>query len=256
MSAAAGLGQWSTMPSNVPRSRTAALLAASLDVGVGTAGALLLSGLLPKSSRLLHQTACRKALRDMGITLSIIDHSGSAREPGRPALYVHLDQQTLLSTVIYPLVIPQRFSLIVNWEFALLPLIGWLTVAQGAVVISRQHPSQARNQMKRAAARMQSGESFGMSIEGRRSHDGRLSPYKKGAVILAIDAQCDIVPFMTHGEWPLWPRGQRLPRSGQIEAVLYPSIRTQGLTHADRDGLVSDLRSLAERERAARGIPA
>ena len=68
---------------------------------------------------------------------------------------------------------------------------------------------------------------------------------------IAIDAQCDIVPFMSHGEWSLWPHGDWRVRSGRIHCVVYPAIPTRGLGYGDRDALVGRLRELAESERKA-----
>ena len=97
--------------------------------------------------------------------------------------------------------------------------------------------------------KLKKGENVGMSIEGQRSLDGRLSPYKKGAAVIAIDAQCDIVPFMTHGEYLLWPRGAwTVLDGGTIDVKVYPRISTAGLTYADRDQLTEQLKSLAEAE--------
>jgi 1-acyl-sn-glycerol-3-phosphate acyltransferase len=93
------------------------------------------------------------------------------------------------------------------------------------------------------------GHNFGISIEGRRSPDGQLSPYKKGPAVIAIEAQCDIVPFMSHGEWRLWPHGDWRVRPGRIHGVVYPAISTRGMQYSDRGELVAQLRELAERER-------
>lgn len=220
--------------------------------GMGFSAALAMHPFAPSRSRSIEIETCRRILSDAKVTVRVDDRSDMAAHGDRPRLYVHLDQQTLLPIAIYPLVFQRRFSLIANLEFALLPVIGWLTVAHGAVVLVRQWPDQARRGMRRAADRLRKGESFGVSIEGQRPRDGELSPYKKGPVVLAIDAQCDIVPFMTHGEWPLWPRGQWFIRPGTVDVVLYPPISTRGLSYEDRDDLVSTLRALAERERALR----
>jgi 1-acyl-sn-glycerol-3-phosphate acyltransferase len=230
--------------------KTWARIGSSLGLGLGAA--LALRPLSRRRSREAEIATCRRILRDANITLRIDDRTGLKPDDDRPRLFVHLDQQTLIPIVTYPLIFQRRFSLIVNFEFALLPIIGWLSVADGAVVLVRQWPAQAREGMRRAAQRIREGESFGISIEGQRSRDGGLSPYKKGPVMLAIDAQCDIVPFMTHGEWSLWPRGQWFIRPGTIDVVFYPPISTRGLGHADRHELVTTLRDLAVRERAVR----
>lgn len=200
--------------------------------------------------------ASRAILADVGIEARTSDESGiTAADVARGGLlYVHLDQQTLLSACLYPLVLRGPCSLVINVEFALLPVVGWMSLLQGAVPIVRQRPAQARRALASVVTRLRSGENFGISIEGRRTTDGRLSPYKKGPAVIAIEAGATIVPFMSHGEWALWPRGARGPRPGVVELVAYPPIATRGLTYADRDDVVASLRALAERERRARGI--
>lgn len=189
-------------------------------------------------------------LEAFGIELTVEDRSDVLTRPrDRGVLFVHLDQQTLLSVAIYSLVLPRPFRLVVNAEFAALPLVGWLSLAQGAVPIWRQRPLQAKAALRRVSEAIRQGDDFGMSIEGRRSPDGELSPYKKGAAVIAIEAQCDIVPFMSHGEWALWPHGTLAVRPGRIHGIAYPAISTRGMTYDDRDELVAQLRALAESER-------
>lgn len=219
----------------------------------GLSAALALSRRAPQRAWETQRQSCRQFLQAMGIQLSVDDRSGLKPEDGRPVLFVHLDQQTLLSVALYPLIMNRPFSLIVNIEFALLPLVGWQTVANGAVVVVRQWSAQAQAGMRRAAQRLSEGQTMAMSVEGQRSKDGSLSAYKKGAAVLAIESQCDIVPFMTHGEWDRWPRGQWRIRPGVVDAVLYPAISTRGLSYRDRDDLLQQLRQLAVRERRLHG---
>ena len=222
----------------------------------GTAAAFLgpatvVAGVSPVTSLRLLRRWARLQLKALGIEVTVDDRSGFDGKRG--VLFVDLHQQTLLSSLIYPMVMPHRASMIVNVEYAALPLLGWLALRLGSVPIVREKPEQARAAMAPIVARLRSGESFGMSIEGRRTEDGALSPYKKGAAVLAIEAQCDIIPFMSFGEYALWPRGEWRVRPGRVHCVAYEPVSTKGLTYADRDALVAGLRALAEAELAARG---
>lgn len=222
------------------------------DLTAGLVSAMALSPMDRERSRQVQRRALRRVLDDFGIVLTTEDRSDVTTRPrDRGVLFVHLDQQTLLSVAIYPLVLPVPFRLVVNAEFAALPVVGWLSLAHGAVPILRQNPEQARRALHRVSRAIRAGDNFGISIEGRRSPDGELSPYKKGPAVLAIDAQCDIVPFMSHGEWPLWPHGDWRVRPGRIHGVAYPAISTRGMTYDDRDELVARLRELAETEQRA-----
>jgi 1-acyl-sn-glycerol-3-phosphate acyltransferase len=45
--------------------------------------------------------------------------------------------------------------------------------------------------------------------EGERSIDGPPKTFKKGAAILAIHAQCPVVPVALEGFFEAWPRGEK-----------------------------------------------
>jgi 1-acyl-sn-glycerol-3-phosphate acyltransferase len=245
----AQMGRNGRLSSNLKAAGQWALAGASAPLLLGPATAL---GPISRDASIgLLRSWADLQLASAGIDVHVEDRSGLHGRPG--VLFVDLFQQTLLSALIYPRAFMQKFSLVVNVEFAALPWLGWATVAQGAVTIVRQRPDQAKAALQRVVQRLKGGESFGISIEGQRSRDGRLSPYKKGPVVLAIEAQCDIVPYLSHGEYALWPRGQWRVKPGRVDCVLYEPISTKGLTYDDRDRLVEQLRGLAERELALRG---
>ncbi len=128
------------------------------------------------------------------------DDRNNGRYDDPPYLFVHLNQTSLLETFIYAYTMNGPLRLVINLEYALIPGIGAMLVATGSEVVVRQWPLQAKWAMNRVAERMRNRKhSFGMSIEGRRSLDGSLSPFKKGAAVLAIAAQARIVPFVVHG---------------------------------------------------------
>lgn len=123
-------------------------------------------------------------------------------------LYVHLNQQTLLSMVLYLAVLPFHKT-VMNIEFALIPFIGWCPTLFGGVPIVRQLPSLAKRSLEKVVEDLKAGDKYCISIEGKRcGSDGKLSPYKKGPVVLALESQCDIVPFLTFGEFLAWPYGE------------------------------------------------
>jgi 1-acyl-sn-glycerol-3-phosphate acyltransferase len=223
--------QWAFAAATAPAWLTPAMAVAPLNV---------------EASRRLLTKWARLQLDRLGIELHVENLSGL--ESPRAVLFVDLFQQTLLSTLVYPCVFPWLCRYIVNVEYAALPWVGWVTMVQGSVPIVRQRPSQAKRALERVVRQLRAGESFGISIEGQRTPDGTLSPYKKGAVVLAIEAQVDIVPLITHGEYALWPRGEWRIRPGRIDCVLYPPVTTRGLTYADRDRVVDQLYALAQRE--------
>lgn len=90
---------------------------------------------------------------------------------------------------------------------------------------------------------------LGIDVRIHRPYD--VAAAARGALLVHLDqqtllapllysvAQCDIIPFMTHGELALWPRGEWRIRPGVVDLVFYPPVRTRGLGYGDRDRLVA-----------------
>lgn len=71
-------------------------------------------------------------------------------------LYVHLNQQTLLSTILYLSMWKQDpIKLIMNFEFALIPLVGWVQYFLGGIVIVRQRPIWAKRSLATVVNQLQ-----------------------------------------------------------------------------------------------------
>ena len=190
--------------------------------------------------------------RIFGITLSLRDDNEGT--PGaEPHLYIWLNQSSLTEAVAFAQVLPPWYT-IANAEYAMMPLLGWAMVLLRNEVIVRQWKGQAKRGIERAATRMAHGQRWLISIEGARSPDGGLLPYKKGPVVLAIRGQATIIPMAIHGARDVLPRGEWRLRAGHIQVHLLKSMPTRGLTYDDRNAVVERLRALAEHElTAARG---
>ncbi len=70
--------------------------------------------------------------------------------------------------------------------------------------------------------------------EGTRTRDGRLGPFKRGAVVPARKARVPIVPCAIRGSFAAWPRQRRLPHPGRLEAVFGPAIDARESDAMDR----------------------
>ncbi len=162
-------------------------------------------------------------------------------------IYVQLNQESLIDGFVFPMVAPLPYKTVVNIEFALIPFYGWVTAILGWVII-RQRPEQAKRTLEKVVSNLRMGGATGISIEGKRSKDGSLSPYKKGPAVLAIQSGAKIVPVITHGARDCLPHGEWKIRPGKIIVKLLKAIPTKGMCYEDRDTLVRQLRELAEQE--------
>ena len=218
--------------------------------------ALVIAPVAPRASARLLRLWAAAARSVFGIVVECVDHN-AGRYPAGAYLFVSLNQTSLAETIVTPEVLPRPVAVFANLEYALLPLVGWLMVAQGGVVVIRQWRAQARRAVDRAIARSKRGRSFYMSIEGRRSPDGALQPYKKGAAVLAIASGATVVPLVMHGMREVLPLGEWRVRPGRVRVELLEALDPISLGYDDRDRLTTRLRGLAEASlgTAARSVP-
>lgn len=210
-------------------------------------GAALLVG--PVSShtgwRIVH---CwnKLALKIFGVEVEC-RFADEASQLDRGGVIVGLTQQSLLDPTIGYAVWDRRVMSIWNIEYTLIPFFGWVTLLLGWIII-RQSPAQAKRQLGKAAAHAANGGLVYLSAEGQRSIDGKLNPYKKGPIVLAIEAQAPIHPIYIAGSRECLPVGEWKIRPAKVIVNYLPPISTTGLSYADRNMLLEQLRSLGEQQ--------
>jgi 1-acyl-sn-glycerol-3-phosphate acyltransferase len=79
--------------------------------------------------------------------------------------------------------------------------------------------------VNQAAAEMaRSGVHITSFVEGTRSGDGRLLPFKKGPFYLAMETCAPVVPVTIRGTEKLMPRGSLKVRPGMVRIVFHPPL--------------------------------
>lgn len=162
-------------------------------------------------------------------------------------VFILVNQTSLLDGPVAAPAIPRPWRVITNVEYAMIPIFGWGMAIWGHVIV-RQRPSQARKTIEKVRGFLARGGNVWISIEGKRSKNGLLSPYKKGPAVLAIEAQADVVPVVLLGVRACMPYGEWKIRPGKVTVRFFRSIPTRDLHYEDRTLLIRKLRDLAERE--------
>jgi 1-acyl-sn-glycerol-3-phosphate acyltransferase len=165
-----------------------------------------------------------------------------ALEPGRACVYVanHLsyaDVWVLLA------VLPGSVRFVAKKELLRIPVFGQALVSGGQIVIDRQNLKSAFGAYEEAAAAIRGGMSAIVFVEGTRSRDGTLLPFKKGPFVLAIAAGVPVVPVSLDGTYQLLPRGRLLARPHPVRVHFGAPIPTAGLGYEDRDALMARARA-------------
>ncbi len=94
-------------------------------------------------------------------------------------------------------------------------LLGFVMRSCGAVLIDPK--AGDRKALKRVVEHLQAGDLVAMFAEGTRSKDGRLLPFKRGALLAARQAKVPVVPCALVGTHRAWGRGQRFPKPAKVQ---------------------------------------
>ena len=185
-------------------------------------------------------------LRFSGIEV-LIQNDNDSSEGLSGCVFTLLAQKSLLDGHVGVLAIPRPCRGIVNLEYAMIPVFGWgLWVF--CYVLIRQWSWQSKRALSKVDKFLKAGGNLWMSIEGKRSKNGNISPYKKGPVVLAIQSQARIIPVIIEGTNECLGYGQWQINEGIVTVRLLPAIATKGMTYDDRDDVVRRLATIAEKE--------
>ena len=187
-----------------------------------------------------------KVLAIFGVSVSLEMEEGLEKKP-EGAVFPILNHVSLLDPILSPIVGHRPFRGVVNFEFTLMPFVGWFSLFSSFVVF-RQLPNQSRKTIERAVSFIKEGGNVCSTIEGVRSKDGSLSPFKKGPIVMAIKAQAPISPLLMLGSKEVLPYGSAYIRSGEVVMKMLKPISTIGFDYDDRDQFVDYLEQVARME--------
>ena len=125
-----------------------------------------------------------------------------------------------------------------------IPLVGYSCRVSGHIYVDKSSPAAIRRTMQEARQRLQGGISVVVFPEGSRERAGRLTPFKRGAYMLATELGLPVVPITIDGAYAVMPRDAKLPRPGHIRLTIHKPI------FADENGN-HDLPALMEQSREA-----
>jgi 1-acyl-sn-glycerol-3-phosphate acyltransferase len=137
----------------------------------------------------------------------------------------------------------RRLHIFYKSELRQIPVVGTLFDVGGFVPIERANRERAMASIERGAVSLRSGNHFLIFPEGTRSRTGDLLPFKKGGLIMAIDAQVPVVPVAIRGGRAAMSKGSAIVRPVDVRVRIGRPIPTAGLTPADRDDLIARVRN-------------
>lgn len=158
-----------------------------------------------------------------------------------PCLYL-VNHASNLDPPLLAYVLPGRSAMLIKRELLRIPLLGWGMRLAGFVPVARSGSVEdARKSLDEAASVLRSGISLAIFVEGTRSPDGRLLPFKKGPFFLAETCKLPVIPVTIRGTAALMPKGSLRLRPGTVTITAHPALYPAEF--ATRDALRDAVRS-------------
>lgn len=149
----------------------------------------------------------------------------------------HLDPLPVIQMRPHPLCFVAKKSL------EKIPIFGWGAGQIGVIFIDRSDTPQAVVRINQAIKELRGGISAYFFAEGTRGTGGKLQPFKKGGVVMALKARLPIVPITFLDSHKLFPKKALRIRRGTIHLIVDDPIDTSAYEEKDKDGLLEKVRS-------------
>ena len=161
-----------------------------------------------------------------GVTPNVPNRAGI--DGSMPAIYVS-NHSSSLDGFIGIWLCPYGGCGVFKKEIVRIPFYGWLAWLSGHILLDRGNREKAVETLSKTAAFIKKNRlGIWMLPEGTRSRDGRLLPFKKGFVHLAIASGLPVVPVIVHGAHKNWRHGSWAFHPMTLDIDVLPPIDTSG----------------------------
>ncbi|HUB01204.1 MAG TPA: lysophospholipid acyltransferase family protein [Terriglobales bacterium] len=141
----------------------------------------------------------------------------------RPYIFMSNHVSNLDPPIQIPL-IPGLASVLVKKELFKVPILGKIMLIGSLVPVDRGNRDAGIAAVHDAKAVIDQGRSMMIYVEGKRSYDGRLLPFKKGPFYLAEECQIPVVPITISGTQDIMPKRRFGIRPGLVSVKFHEPI--------------------------------
>jgi 1-acyl-sn-glycerol-3-phosphate acyltransferase len=141
--------------------------------------------------------------------------------------------------ILLPL-IPRRTSVMVKKELFNYPILGRVMRFGSLVPVDRGNRESGIAAVRAAADVIRQGVNMTIYVEGHRSFDGKLLPFKKGPFYLAEECGVPIVPVTIIGSHYVMPKTRFAIKPGTVTVVFHDPIEPKDF--GSRDCLMAKVR--------------
>ena len=161
-------------------------------------------------------------------------------DPAQCCIFMSNHVSNLDPPVLFPL-LPERAAVFLKRSLMKIPILGYGMRLASFIPVDRDGRVESAVESVQAAARvLASGIHILSFVEGTRSRDGRLQPFKKGPFYLAMETGAPVVPVSIYGTESMMRKGSIRIYPGTAHVTFHAPIRPRD--YETREGLMEAVR--------------
>jgi 1-acyl-sn-glycerol-3-phosphate acyltransferase len=141
-------------------------------------------------------------------------------------------------------VIPQQTSIMVKQELFKVPILGQAMRMGELVPVDRANRDAGIEAVRAAKSVVEKGMPMTIYVEGKRSYDGKLLPFKKGPFYLAMECGVPVVPMTIVGTHYVMPKTRYAIKPGKVQVIFHDPIEPEDF--GSRECLMEKVRGVIE----------
>jgi 1-acyl-sn-glycerol-3-phosphate acyltransferase len=161
-------------------------------------------------------------------------------DPQRTYIFMSNHISNLDPPITLPL-IPRRTSVMVKKELFKFPILGRIMLIGSLVPVDRKNRDAGITAVRDAVKAINQGLNMTIYVEGKRSFDGKLLPFKKGPFYLAEECRVPVVPITISGTEQVMPKARFAIHPGTVTVQFHEPIEPADF--GDRDCLMGKVRA-------------
>jgi 1-acyl-sn-glycerol-3-phosphate acyltransferase len=161
-------------------------------------------------------------------------------DPARTYIFMSNHISNLDPPITLPL-IPRRTSVMVKKELFKVPILGHIMTIGSLVPVDRGNRDAGVAAVRDAVKAIGQGLNMTIYVEGKRSFDGKLLPFKKGPFYLAQECKVPVVPITISGTEAVMPKAHFAIHPGLVTVQFHDPIEPANF--GDRDSLMAKVRA-------------
>jgi len=144
-------------------------------------------------------------------------------DPARTYIFMSNHISNLDPPITLPL-IPRRTSVMVKKELFKVPILGHIMLIGSLVPVDRGNRDAGISAVRDAVKAIAQGLNMTIYVEGHRSFDGKLLPFKKGPFYLAEECKVAVVPITISGTEACMPKARFAIQPGTVTVEFHHPI--------------------------------